>query len=150
MLGSDSLLTSHGTTLQVPGPADLPPVEVPELVGAGPGAVGSSADGTQLYLLTDWPADPEQELVTEGQRAASSLGGVTVLDDLATGVPVSGPARRVVSLVPSLTESVATTRPEALIGATDWCTHPTGLTVARSAAPRTRTSPRSSPWPPTW
>ena len=46
-------------------------------------------------------------------------------------VPVSGPARRVVSLVPSLTESVALTRPGALVGATDWCTHPTGLTVAR-------------------
>jgi ABC-type Fe3+-hydroxamate transport system substrate-binding protein len=54
-----------------------------------------------------------------------------VLDDLATGVPVSGPARRVVSLVPSLTESVAMTRPAALVGATDWCTHPTGLDVAR-------------------
>jgi ABC-type Fe3+-hydroxamate transport system substrate-binding protein len=54
-----------------------------------------------------------------------------VLDDLATEVPVSGPARRVVSLVPSLTESVAMTRPAALVGATDWCTHPAGLDVAR-------------------
>lgn len=66
-----------------------------------------------------------------GQRAASSLRGVAVLDDLGTGVPVSGPARRVVSLVPSLTESVALTRPEALVGATDWCTHPAGLAVTR-------------------
>lgn len=56
---------------------------------------------------------------------------VAVLDDLSTGVPVTGPARRVVSLVPSLTESVAMTRPEALVGATDWCTHPAGLAVAR-------------------
>ncbi len=54
-----------------------------------------------------------------------------MLDDLATGVPVGGPARRVVSLVPSLTESVAITRPGALAGATDWCTHPTGLAVDR-------------------
>ncbi|HVT67823.1 MAG TPA: helical backbone metal receptor [Trebonia sp.] len=46
-------------------------------------------------------------------------------------VPVSGPAERVVSLVPSLTESVAVTRPEALAGATDWCTHPAGLSVPR-------------------
>jgi ABC-type Fe3+-hydroxamate transport system substrate-binding protein len=37
----------------------------------------------------------------------------------------------VVSLVPSLTESVAVTRPGALAGATDWCTHPAGLKVAR-------------------
>jgi ABC-type Fe3+-hydroxamate transport system substrate-binding protein len=41
------------------------------------------------------------------------------------------PACRVVSLVPSLTESVAVTRPGALIGATDWCTHPAGLEVTR-------------------
>lgn len=41
------------------------------------------------------------------------------------------PARRVVSLVPSLTESIAATRPEALVGATDWCTHPAGLPVER-------------------
>ncbi|BCJ70716.1 ABC transporter substrate-binding protein [Catellatospora sp. IY07-71] len=38
---------------------------------------------------------------------------------------------RVVSLVPSLTEAVAATVPEVLVGATDWCTHPAGLTVAR-------------------
>lgn len=38
---------------------------------------------------------------------------------------------RVVSLVPSLTEAVALTRPEVLVGATDWCTHPAGLEVTR-------------------
>ncbi|MCZ7429130.1 helical backbone metal receptor [Micromonospora sp. WMMA1949] len=38
---------------------------------------------------------------------------------------------RVVSLVPSLTEAVAATRPEVLVGATDWCTHPAGLDVTR-------------------
>ncbi|WP_203657545.1 helical backbone metal receptor [Actinocatenispora rupis] len=38
---------------------------------------------------------------------------------------------RVVSLVPSLTESVAVTAPELLVGATDWCTEPAGLAVAR-------------------
>ena len=52
-------------------------------------------------------------------------------DDLGHPVPGPRPARRVVSLVPSLTESVAVTRPEALAGATDWCTHPAGLDVAR-------------------
>ncbi|MER7459546.1 helical backbone metal receptor [Micromonospora sp. NPDC126480] len=38
---------------------------------------------------------------------------------------------RVVSLVPSLTEAVAVTLPGALVGATDWCTHPAGLDVPR-------------------
>ncbi len=55
---------------------------------------------------------------------------VTV-DDLGLAVEVQGPAERVVSLVPSLTESVALTRPSALLGATDWCTHPAGLVVTR-------------------
>jgi ABC-type Fe3+-hydroxamate transport system substrate-binding protein len=53
-------------------------------------------------------------------------------DDLGTPVEVS-PARvrRVVSLVPSLTESLALTAPELLVGATDWCTHPADLDVTR-------------------
>ena len=38
---------------------------------------------------------------------------------------------RVVSLVPSLTESVAVTAAELLVGVTDWCTHPAGLVVDR-------------------
>ena len=36
-----------------------------------------------------------------------------------------------VSLVPSLTEAIAATGGDLLIGATDWCTHPAGLDVAR-------------------
>ncbi|MCC2276400.1 helical backbone metal receptor [Streptomyces sp. ET3-23] len=39
--------------------------------------------------------------------------------------------RRVVSLVPSLTEAVAATAPELLVGATDWCDHPADLDVIR-------------------
>ena len=39
--------------------------------------------------------------------------------------------RRVVSLVPSLTESLAVTAPDLLVGATDWCTHPADLDVTR-------------------
>ncbi|MFI0896508.1 helical backbone metal receptor [Streptomyces sp. NPDC020983] len=39
--------------------------------------------------------------------------------------------RRVVSLVPSLTEAVAATAPGLLAGATDWCTHPPDLDVVR-------------------
>ena len=38
---------------------------------------------------------------------------------------------RVVSLVPSLTETVATTAPELLVGVTDWCSHPGDLAAAR-------------------
>ncbi len=48
-----------------------------------------------------------------------------------SGSPTSDRPRRVVSLVPSLTEAVAATAPEALVGATDWCTHPAGLDVPR-------------------
>jgi ABC-type Fe3+-hydroxamate transport system substrate-binding protein len=54
-----------------------------------------------------------------------------VLDDLGHPVEVTRPARRVVSLVPSLTESIAVTRPAALVGATTWCTHPAELDVTR-------------------
>lgn len=52
-------------------------------------------------------------------------------DDL--GTPVALPARvhRVVSLVPSLTEAVAATGPDLLVGATDWCHHPADLDVPR-------------------
>jgi len=38
---------------------------------------------------------------------------------------------RVVSIVPSLTEAVAATAPDLLVGATDWCTHPADLDVPR-------------------
>jgi ABC-type Fe3+-hydroxamate transport system substrate-binding protein len=60
------------------------------------------------------------------------MSGQVAADDL--GYPVRAaawPARRVVSLVPSLTESVAATCREALVGATIWCTHPPGLQVTR-------------------
>jgi ABC-type Fe3+-hydroxamate transport system substrate-binding protein len=52
-------------------------------------------------------------------------------DDRGYPIMAGTPARRVVSLVPSLTESVAATRPRALVGATTWCTHPAGLDVPR-------------------
>lgn len=41
------------------------------------------------------------------------------------------PSVRVVSLVPSLTEAVALSAPGALVGATDWCSHPADLDVTR-------------------
>ncbi|MBJ7454018.1 MAG: cobalamin-binding protein [Blastococcus sp.] len=52
-------------------------------------------------------------------------------DDLGVDVDLPGPPRRVVSLVPSLTEALAVTVPDRLVGATDWCTHPADLDVAR-------------------
>ena len=52
-------------------------------------------------------------------------------DDMGAPFEPSRPPLSVVSLVPSLTESVAATRPEALVGATDWCTYPADLDVSR-------------------
>jgi ABC-type Fe3+-hydroxamate transport system substrate-binding protein len=51
----------------------------------------------------------------------------TLLDDLGHPVVLPGVVARVVSLVPSLTEALAATCPERLVGATDWCTHPADL-----------------------
>jgi ABC-type Fe3+-hydroxamate transport system substrate-binding protein len=52
-------------------------------------------------------------------------------DDLGTVVDVPSRVRRVVSIVPSLTEAIATTHASVLVGATDWCTHPAELDVTR-------------------
>ena len=54
-----------------------------------------------------------------------------LLDDLGAEVPLTGVPRRVVSLVPSLTEAIATSRPDLLVGATSWCSHPADLAVRR-------------------
>lgn len=54
-----------------------------------------------------------------------------LVDDLGHPLDPPAPATRVVSLVPSLTEAIAATRPEALVGATDWCTHPADLSAER-------------------
>jgi ABC-type Fe3+-hydroxamate transport system substrate-binding protein len=52
-----------------------------------------------------------------------------MLDDL--GVEFHGVPRRIVSLVPSLTEAVASVDAGVLVGATDYCVHPASLDVAR-------------------
>ena len=54
-----------------------------------------------------------------------------VPDDLGNAVPLPDQVRRVVSLVPSLTESLAACDPALLAGVTRWCTHPPGLGVPR-------------------
>ena len=52
-------------------------------------------------------------------------------DDTAREVDLPDAVNRVVSIVPSLTEAVAVSAPGLLVGATDWCTHPPDLDVAR-------------------
>jgi ABC-type Fe3+-hydroxamate transport system substrate-binding protein len=54
---------------------------------------------------------------------------LSLQDDEGTALDVS--PRRVVSLVPSLTEAIAAADAGLLVGATDWCTHPADLDVAR-------------------
>jgi ABC-type Fe3+-hydroxamate transport system substrate-binding protein len=56
---------------------------------------------------------------------------MTVPDDEGRAVDVPDDVRRVVSIVPSLTESVAAPAPGLLVAATDWCTHPPDLDVVR-------------------
>ncbi len=59
---------------------------------------------------------------------------VTPLDDLGQALDLATPALRVVSLVPSLTEALVSAEPGAegaVVGATDWCTHPPSLDVSR-------------------
>ena len=52
-------------------------------------------------------------------------------DDLGHPFDLPGHARRVVSLVPSLTEALVSVEPDAVVGATEWCTHPPDLDVTR-------------------
>jgi ABC-type Fe3+-hydroxamate transport system substrate-binding protein len=52
-------------------------------------------------------------------------------DDVGATVSLPSEVCRIVSLVPSLTEALALSAPEKLVAATDWCTHPADLVVAR-------------------
>jgi ABC-type Fe3+-hydroxamate transport system substrate-binding protein len=52
-------------------------------------------------------------------------------DDLGHEVPVPAVVQRIVSLVPSLTETVASLDPGLLVGATQWCTQPRDLLLSR-------------------
>ncbi len=58
-------------------------------------------------------------------------GAARDLDDTGARVRLPAVVGRVVSLVPSLSESVAVTAPGLLVGATDWCSHPADLEVSR-------------------
>jgi ABC-type Fe3+-hydroxamate transport system substrate-binding protein len=61
------------------------------------------------------------------ERTARGL----LTDDLGLPVAVPRTVRSVVSLVPSLTETVASCAPGLLTGATDWCIQPADLAVRR-------------------
>lgn len=61
----------------------------------------------------------------------AARGGEAAVDDLGLVIDVPARVERVVSIVPSLTESVAASAPGLLVGATDWCSHPAGLAVTR-------------------
>ncbi|MFF2042609.1 helical backbone metal receptor [Kitasatospora sp. NPDC058170] len=74
---------------------------------------------------------------------SASEPAVPPRDDLGRSVPLGpAPVRRVVSLVPSLTEAVAATAPGLLVGATDWCSHPAGLAVTRVGGTKNPDVPR--------
>jgi ABC-type Fe3+-hydroxamate transport system substrate-binding protein len=55
--------------------------------------------------------------------------GSPLADDLGHPLDVHRPPQRVVSLVPSLSEALAVTVPERLVGVTTWCSHLAGLDV---------------------
>lgn len=52
-------------------------------------------------------------------------------DDTGREVTLPATVGRAVSIVPSLTEALAATGPDLLVGATSWCAHPPELDVAR-------------------
>ena len=52
-------------------------------------------------------------------------------DDTGVDVRIEVAPRRIVSLVPSLTEAIAASAPETLAGVTDWCSHPPDLDAVR-------------------
>ena len=56
---------------------------------------------------------------------------MTLVDDLGCALSLQAPPRRVVSLVPSISEALAATCRERLVGVTDWCSHPKDLAVQR-------------------
>jgi ABC-type Fe3+-hydroxamate transport system substrate-binding protein len=56
---------------------------------------------------------------------------VSFVDDTGAVVPLAGEPSRIVSLVPSLTEALASSCRDKLVAATDWCTYPSDLAVVR-------------------
>ena len=67
------------------------------------------------------------------EARAAPYGGEMreVTDDTGERMAVPNAVRRVVSLVPSLTETLAATERGLLVGVTDWCSHPADLDLPR-------------------
>ncbi|HZX07934.1 helical backbone metal receptor [Kribbella sp.] len=93
----------------------------------------SMPDTPNIFLATRGDYGPET-----GGSASVVLGNVlrteepkSMYDDLRNVVELPREVRRVVSIVPSLTESIAATDVHKIVGATDWCTHPADLDVTR-------------------
>lgn len=93
----------------------------------------SMPDARNIFFATRGDYGPK----TDGS-ASVVLGNVLrteelkhVYDDLHDVVELPREVRRVVSIVPSLTESIAATDAGRIVGATDWCTHPADLDVTR-------------------
>ena len=85
-----------------------------------------------MSWLASGKNEGDRQLWGATMRQASERVDVRVsVDDLGTVVPVPVRVSRVVSLVPSLTETVASCAPGLLVGATNWCTHPAELAVSR-------------------
>jgi hypothetical protein len=86
--------------------------------------------GEAVSRPTAHPARDREDRPTA--RAVPRSGARPPAAAPATGSAIARPgARRVVSLVPSLTEAVAVTAPGLLAAATDWCSHPAELDVPR-------------------
>jgi ABC-type Fe3+-hydroxamate transport system substrate-binding protein len=78
--------------------------------------------------------EPGAPAVQRGVRRparSARVGPHRAVDDLGDAVAVPRSVGRVVSLVPSLTEAVASCAPRLLVGATIWCAHPADLPVTR-------------------
>ena len=66
-----------------------------------------------------------------GAAEGDLAGGDRAVDDMGRAVELPRSVSRVVSIVPSLTEAVASCAPRLLVGATIWCAHPADLAVTR-------------------
>jgi ABC-type Fe3+-hydroxamate transport system substrate-binding protein len=66
-----------------------------------------------------------------GGCGVQDTGVRMALDDMGCQVPIPAVVQRIVSLVPSLTETVASLDPGLLVGATQWCTQPPDLQLSR-------------------
>ena len=91
ILGTESVLTIDGTTLEVLGPATVAAVQVPEAAGNGPGVVGCTPDGRYLYVRTDWTVDPDAGLVIDAIAPGdgSRTPGVLALTTQEAGVRIT-------------------------------------------------------------